>query len=196
MKSTDQKPQYQQSFRVIRDAQDQIREIVECQMRGAAISMIQQLFSEEVEKLCGPTFSRKSSKRCHRGGSDPGRVLLHGQQVSVKKPRVKKAGKEVELESYSALQNYDLLCDRVMNHMLSGVSTRNYEPLLDDVTGGTGLKKSTVSSAFVAASKEQLEALNGRDLSEYDFTSIMLDGVGYGDRTVVVALGITSQGKS
>ena len=35
---------------------------------------------------------------------------------------------------------FDLLCDRVMKHMISGVSKRNYEPLLEEISGGTGLK--------------------------------------------------------
>jgi hypothetical protein len=104
---------------------------------------------EEVEALCGKAFSRKGLQRQHRAGSDPGSVILQGQRIAVKKPRVKKAGKEVELETYAALQGYDLLQERVVKHVMSGVSTRDYDSLLEEVSGGLGFKKSSVSKAFV-----------------------------------------------
>ena len=37
--------------------------------------------------------------------------------------------------------------------MMSGVSTRDYDGLLDEVSGGMGLKKSSVSKAFVRGSR-------------------------------------------
>jgi putative transposase len=92
-----------------------------------------------------------------RNGSDPGSVILQGQRVSVRKPRVKRAGKDVKLESYSALREYDMLCERVREHMIRGVSTRDYEPLLEEISESSGLKKSSVSKAFVRASKGALD---------------------------------------
>ena len=76
-----------------------------------------------------------------------------------------------------------MLCDRVLNHALSGVSTRNYNGLVDEVTGGVGLSKSSVSRAFNKSSKEALELINDRDLGKYKFSAFMLDGVGFGQRT-------------
>ena len=57
------------------------------------------------------------------------------------------------MKTYSALRDYDLLGERVKEYMFCGVSTRDYEPLLDEISSGTGLKKSCVSKAFVKASK-------------------------------------------
>jgi transposase-like protein len=79
--------------------------------------------------------------------------------------------------------------------MMAGVSTREYEGLLDEVSGGLGLKRSSVSKAFVRGSKQQLEALNGRDLSSYEWAALMIDGIEYAGSCVVVALGITIEGK-
>jgi len=191
MKSTE----YQLSIQSIKEKRIQIREAVECQMRNAALAMVKDLFDEELEFLCGPKNSRKGANAHHRTGSDPGSIIFHGQRLKVKKPRIKLNGEEKELETYSALQDYDLLCERVMSHMLAGVSTRDYEPLLDDVSGGVGLKKSAVSKAFVKASKAILEEINERDLSKFKFASIMIDGIGFGERTIVAALGITFDGK-
>jgi putative transposase len=195
MKSTQKSKEYQPSFHIVKDAYSQIREMVEGQMRGAALKLMQGFFMEEVERLCGPKFSRKEDENCHRGGSDPGSVVLQGQRVYVKKPRIKKDGEEVELKSYSALQDYDLLCERVMKHMISGVSTRDYNGLLTELEGGLGLKKSSVSKAFVMGSLQALDEINSRDLKDYDFAVIMIDAIGFANRAVTVALGITTKGR-
>ena len=79
--------------------------------------------------------------------------------------------------------------------MLSGVSTRKYDPLLDEVTGGLGVSKSTVSQVFVKASQEKLNLLNSRDLSMYRWCAIMIDAIEFSGRSIVVAMGITTQGK-
>ena len=63
------------------------------------------------------------------------------------------------------------------------------------LSGGLGLSKSSVSEAFVRASKGALDEVNSRDLSSHDFVSIMVDGVGFADRTVIAAIGITTAGK-
>jgi transposase-like protein len=120
---------------------------------------------------------------------------VHGQRVTVEKPRVKRQGRDVELQTHRALRSYDPLNERVMDHMLAGVSTRNYDGLLDELEGGLGLKKSTVSRAFVRGSKQALESLNGRDLTEYEWLAVMIDGIEFSGRHVIVALGITTKGK-
>jgi transposase-like protein len=195
MQKTSDRVPFQPSLSVVRDTFGEIRELVASQMRGAALELVHGLFREEVERLCGPAFSHKADGTCHRGGSDPGSVKLQGQSVSVKKPRVKRDGEEVPLESYRALQSFDLLCDKVMRHMITGVSTRNYEPLLDEVAGSTGLKKSSVSKAFVSGSLAALDEINGRSLGDHEWLAVMIDSVHFANRAVIVALGITSAGK-
>lgn len=190
-----QKQAYQPSFEIVKSVGDQIREIVECQMRHAALNMVHELFNEEVKQLCGSRFSRKGEGGYYRGGSDTSSVLVQGQRMKIKKPRVRKNDEEVLLETHSALRNYDVLCERVMKHMMSGVSTRDYDPLIDEVAGGLGLKKSSVSKAFKKVSRESLDEFNARDLSKLNLVSLMIDGVGFGDITVIVVLGIDIKGK-
>jgi len=185
--------QFQPSF--LQDAFSQIREMVQSQMRGSALTLMMELFNEEVESLCGKVYSRKKPGIYYRGGSDPGSVVLAGQRVAVKKPRVKSSDGEVGLSVYNALQGYDLLCDRVMSHMLTGVSTRNYDALLDDVSGGLGVSKSTVSKVFVKASQEKLDLINSRDLGLYRWVAVMIDAIEFSGRSILVAMGITVQGK-
>ena len=78
---------------------------------------------------------------------------------------------------------------------MSGVSSRNYSHLLDEIAGGAGLSKSSVSRAFNKSSKQALESINHRDLSKHKFSAIMIDGVSFGSRMAIVALGITYEGK-
>jgi transposase-like protein len=186
---------FQQTFSVVQDVQGQIREMLESQMRGSVLGMVQELFKEEVEKLCGKKHSRKEEDQCHRRGSDDGSVIVKGQRIKVKKLRVRRGDEEITLQSYSAFQDFDLLCDNVMRHMVAGVATRRYEPLLEEISQSTGLKKSSVSKAFVKGSKECLEEINSRDLSKLDVAVLMIDGIGFGDRTVVAAKAITTGGK-
>ena len=184
------------SLQVLSDVSKKIREVVEGRLRSAILDMIYDLFEEELTKLCGARHSRQEYREHYRAGSDPGSILAQGQRLKVRKPRVKqRGGSEVRLKTYSALQSYDMLCDKVLNYAMNGVSSRNYKRLLDDIKGGTGLSKSTVSRAFNKTSKASLESLNTRDLSRDQFSAIMIDGVGFGQRTVIVALGITDQGK-
>lgn len=173
----------------------QIREHVEAQLRGVVLSTIYELFKQEIDQLCGPRFARKGDELAHRAGSDPGSILAQGQRLQVKKPRAKRGGEEVELQTYLALQNYDALSSKVMGQMLTGTSTRDYDKVLEELSGGMGLKKSSVSEAFVRASKGALDEVNSRDLATHQFVSIMVDGVGFADRTVIAALGITTAGE-
>lgn len=183
----------QKPIQSLKQYQEQIREIVQGRMRSAVLDMVHQLFEDELEILCGPRYDREAE--CSRAGSDKGSVYVSGQRVAVRKPRVKRDGKDVEVQTYSSLRNYDLLSERIKEHMLRGVSTRDYEPLLDEISNGTGIKKSSVSKAFVKASRGALEEFNSRDLSDIEAVSMMIDGVGFGDRTVIVALGIDVKGK-
>jgi hypothetical protein len=54
---------------------------------------------------------------------------------------------------------------------------------------------SVMSQAFIRASRGALDEVNSRSLGRYNFASFMVDGVGFAERTVVVALGITATGE-
>ena len=183
------------SFQVLSDTSAQIRQAVEGRIRSSILHLIYDLFEDELFQLCGERYARHRNTAYQRAGSDKGRILAKGQKLKVRKPRVKKSGHDVKLKTYSALQSYDMLCDRVLNHAMSGVSSRNYNNLLDEISGGTGLSKSSVSRAFNKSSRQALESINHRDLSNYRSSAIMIDGVSFGSRMVIVALGITDKGQ-
>ena len=183
------------SFQVLSNTSEEIRHVVEDRIKSSILHLIYDLFENEISQLCGERYARHRDKSYQRAGSDKGSVLAQGQRLQVRKPRVKKSGHDVRLKTYSSLQSYDILCDRVLNHAMSGVSSRNYSHLLDEIAGGAGLSKSSVSRAFNKSSKQALESINHRDLSKHKFSAIMIDGVSFGSRMAIVALGITYEGK-
>lgn len=170
---------------------EDLRSMLALELKESALILVKDLFKAEITELCGELFQRKNTDLFHRAGTNPGSILLKGQRVKVAKPRVKHNKKEVELKSYNALQSYDMLQDRVMGHMLHGVSTRDYNKLIEEVSGGVGLSKSSVSRVFKNGSKKSLEELNSRDLSKCNFLSVMIDGIEFGGKMLIVAVGLT-----
>ncbi len=76
--------------------------------------------------------------------------------------------------------------------MLLGVSTRNYDLVVDGYTQKLGISRSSVSRAFVRASQKDLDSINEGKLDNYTFVALMIDGLEIGGRTVVAVLGITA----
>jgi transposase-like protein len=78
--------------------------------------------------------------------------------------------------------------------MVRGVSTRDYEDVVDLARDGFGVAKSSVSRDFVRASAADVKALAERRFDGVRFPVVMIDGVEYAGETMVVALGITGDG--
>jgi transposase-like protein len=78
--------------------------------------------------------------------------------------------------------------------MVRGVSTHDYESVIDIARDGFGVAKSSVSRDFVRASAAAVKALAERRFEGSHFPVVMIDGVEYAGETMVVALGITDDG--
>lgn len=173
-----------------RELQDQL--MASC--KSAALSFVSELFREEVERLSGPKFSHKALGQAWRGGNDMTQVIAGGEKLSVKRPRLRDENGEVQLSTLARLQDQDIFDDAVKSRMIKGVATRNYGPVIESWSDKLSVKKSTVSKAFIRASKKDLEHINTFDLSNYKFVAIMIDGVEVAGRSLIVPLGITDKG--
>lgn len=176
-----------QSFLSNRELQAKLME--DC--RNAALTFARVLMEQEVERLSGAKFSHKSDGQCWRGGSDKTRIVVGGEKMQVTRPRVRNEDGEVKLSTLAQLQDQDIFDDEIKNKMIRGVSTRNYEPVVKSWSEKLSISKSSVSRAFVRASKKDLEKINSQDLSAYEFIALMVDGVEIAERAVIVILGIT-----
>jgi len=151
----------------------------------------------EVTRLCGERYQRQPGRQHTRYGHQPGYVTLASQKAAVQRPRVRRAKGvgEVELPLYQAMQSPEAMPEAALKRLVRGVSTRNYEEVVDLAREGFGVKKSSVSRAFVKASATAVEELSLRRLDQQRFLAIFLDGVEYAGETMLVALGITETGE-
>jgi transposase-like protein len=120
--------------------------------------------------------------------------------VPVRKPRVRSidGDEEVELPTWRQFTDEDPLTDRALEQMLVGVTTRKYERSLEPLPEGLesqGTSRSSVSRRFVARTSTQVEAFLARPLKDEDYPVVMIDGTGFGDHLMLVAMGIDSKGE-
>jgi putative transposase len=154
------------------------------------------ILEDEVTRLCGRRYERQPERAHTRYGRQGGVVTLGGQKLPIDRPRVRRAGGggEVALENYEKLRSPDAMPQAVLRRMVRGVSTREYEEVVDTARDGFGVGKSSVSREFVRASAADVKALAERRFDDDHFAAVMIDGVEYAGETMVVALGVTDDG--
>lgn len=159
-----------------------------------ALMGVQDTLEAEVMELAGARYGRGQDYRRH--GSNPSSVKLQGQRHRVRVPRVRdRQGREVGLESWSALKHPGEPDELLLRRVLYGLSSRNYAAAAEALPGAIGLSASNVSRSFIEASQAKLKAFRERDLCEQDVVALFLDGKTFAKDTLVVALGVTLDGR-
>jgi transposase-like protein len=85
-----------------------------------------------------------------------------------------------------------------MEAMAIGVSTRKYARHLEPLPAGIeerSTTKSSVSRRFVAHSTAKLDEWLNRPLGELDLLAVMIDGIHFAERCVLIALGVDREGR-
>jgi transposase-like protein len=148
--------------------------------------------------LCGPKGVPDEGRRAVRGGGTRSRVVLGGQRIGVRRLRVRALNDaEPALPSFEWAAAADPLDAATLAAIAAGVSTRRYAATQEPVAHRhrpSAASKSAVSRRFVQLSQEQLEQWLGRRLDDLDLPVVMIDGIGFGDRVVLLALGIDAKG--
>jgi transposase-like protein len=123
--------------------------------------------------------------------------MLAGQKLPIDRPRVRSSDGqgEVKLETYDLLKREEAMPEACLRRMVRGVSTRDYEDVIDLATQGFGVKRSSVSRGFVKATAQEIQALAERRFDGMRFVAVFIDGQEYASETMVVALGVTEQGE-
>lgn len=154
-----------------------------------------QLLSNEVRELCGERHERAEDRQASRHGRQRGVITIAGQKVGIDRPRARsRGGREVKLSTYASLQREDAMPEAVLRRMVRGVSTRDYEGVVDLAREGFGVKRASVSRAFIKASAQQLEVLAQRRFDGARFAAIFIDGVEFDGEMMIVVLGVESDG--
>lgn len=172
-------------------------ELVELMVRSG-LRVLEAMLEEDRTALCGPRYAHQATRPAARAGTVPSEVVLGGRKISVARPRVRAAGREVPLPTFQTLAQEDPLNRRVVEQMLVGVATRQYARSLEPVPEGVvsrGTSKSSVSRRFVAKTTAQLRAWQSAPLDGLDLVALLVDGVHIGEHCLVVALGIAADGQ-
>jgi transposase-like protein len=168
---------------------------------GVGLGVLAELLEEEVVEVVGPKGKHVPERTAVRHGHEAGEVTLGGRRVAVERPRVRSADgrAEVQLATYEYFADRDPLSRSVLERMLAGVSTRRYrrtqEPVGSEVERqARSTSRSAVSRAFIERTRRSLTELMSRRLDDVRLAVMMIDGIDLGERTNVVALGITTEG--
>ena len=168
---------------------------------GVGLGVLTELMEEEVDDVVGPKGKWNADRVAVRHGHEDGEVTLGGRCVEVRRPRVRTADgdSEVQVATYEHFADRDPLERVVLERMLAGVSTRRYrrtqEPVGEEVeTQARSTSKSAVSRTFVERTRHALAELMSRQLADLRLAVMMLDGLELKGRMMIVALGITTEG--
>ena len=131
-------------------------------------------------------------------GRQAGQVMLSDRKIQVERPRLRTKGqghsKEVEIPAYTAMQDQSPLGEHMLDTLLRGVSTRNYKDVIPQMAETVGVSKSSVSRQAIEASEAELEALLSRRFDELKILIVYIDGVVFGEHTMIGAVGVDVKG--
>ena len=160
------------------------------------LEVLRQMLAVDVTALAGAKGRHNPDRSAYRHGTETTRVVMGGQKVPVKRPRVRsKEGSELQLPTLSVFQNEDPLNRVLLQRLLCGVSTRKYSRTLDEsLEDAACVSKSEASRRFAAAMEARMDEFFKRRI-EGSFPAMMIDGLELGKMTIIAAMGIDSEGR-
>ena len=165
-------------------------------LREAGLALMQLVMEEEVRRLAGERQEQHPGRQAHRWGKEAGYCVVDGQKVPIRRTRLRdKQKREQRLGSYELFQRSAPLERSVWDRMMRGLSTRNYGAVVQEFREAYGIEKSAVSEQFIEASREKLRELLERPLGELRLCAVLIDGTPFRDRQMIVALGISCDGR-
>ncbi len=165
---------------------------------SAGLEVLARGMEEDRTAVCGAKGAHDSERNAVRWGKTSSEVTLGGRRIPISRPRVRGVEEgEQTLPWFEWAADRDPLNLRTLEEVAIGVSMRNYaralETLPPDVTE-RAVSKSAVSRRFVALTKVQLRDWLSRPLGEWDLRVVMIDGVHFKDRILLICLGIEADG--
>ena len=167
-------------------------------VQESGMLVMRELFAEEAEKVAGPKGRHLTDRAAYHWGSTATEFPFAGRKVSLMRPRVRRiGGEEARLPLVEELRQVDPICERVVEQILLGVSTRGYGKSLERLPSSIskrGASKSAASRHVVERTSKRVEEFVSRRLEDLDVVVLVLDGLTVAEQSVVVALGIATDG--
>jgi len=162
----------------------------------AGREVLSAMMEQDRVAICGPKGVPNAQRTARRGGSVRGEVTLGGRRIGLRRLRAHKMeGEELALPSFQFAAACDPLNMHTMASIAAGVSTRDYAGCLDALSAQESeraVSKSAVSRRFVAMSRQVMDTWMKRPLGELELYAVMIDGVVFGEHTILIALGISA----
>lgn len=156
------------------------------------------MMEEDRTRLCGSKGVPDAVRAAVRGGHTRSWVSLGGRRIAVARPRVRAvAAGELSLPTFSWAAQCDPMNAATLAAIAAGVSTRRYRSTLDRLPVAEqegAVSKTEVSRRFVALSTQRLGEWLSAPLHELDLPVLMIDGIHFRDRVVLIALGLDAEG--
>jgi len=167
-------------------------------VHAQGLAALDALFREEAVTLAGPKGRHQTPRTHHHWGTTATELTFGGRRVQVPRPRVRRtSGGEATLPSVARFRERDPLTARMMQQLLAGVSTRQYDGSLEARPSGRrtcGSSKSAVSRSVVRRTRQRLREQLTRRLEGLEVVALFMDGVVVAQQTVIVVLGVTRDG--
>src|SRR4030095_12972506 len=167
------------------------REDLETFATEIGLTIIRRVMEAEIQMKVGLW----GQQPVHRHGHQPGYVIFGGRKVKLDRPRLRsREDKEIGLDTYAAFQQNGRMQQAVERQLIRQCSTRDYEGAIESCVKGYGIKRSSVSRHWKAATARQLQQLLQRPVPR-DLLVLMIDSKFFAGQCVVAAVGIDMQGR-
>ena len=168
-----------------------VRQDIESLAAELGLRIIERVMEAEIQRKVG----RWGQQPVHRHGRQPGYVIFGGRKVCLERPRLRsRRGQEVELSSYNAFQQNGKMQQAVARQLIRQCSTRDYEGAIEGCLKGYGIKRSSVSRHWKAATAKEMEQLMERKVPP-DLLVLMIDSKFFGGDCLVAAIGVDLKGQ-
>jgi putative transposase len=145
-------------------------------------------------QVAGPRTPGRRREEVGWHGRQRGCVCLKERKLGVTKPRLRaRGGGEVAIPAYEAMQDARL-GRRMLDVLLRGISTRQYQNVLPEMADTCGVSKSNVSRETIEAGEQALKELLERRFDELELLVIYIDGMVFGDHHMISAVGVDAAG--
>lgn len=159
------------------------------------VQTVELILRLSAEQVAGARTPGKASGEIRWHGRQDGSISLGDRKLAVERPRLRHKDRgEVRVPAYDALKTNTEMKARMLDQMLRGVSTREYQKVIPQMAQTVGVSKSAVSREAIQASAKQLEELMERRWEKTDLLIIYLDGMRFGAHHVISAVGVDRQG--
>ena len=181
------------------DLIEQSRMAVEELVDVAGRVTVEAVLNLSAQQVAGiPSQGKRREGEVYWHGMQRGSVYLSQRKLPVNKPRLRKkgkgSGKEVAVPAYEAMQDREGMGARMLDLLMRGVTTRQYQHVIPEMAETVGVCKSSVSRETIVAAEKELESLTARRFDKLDLLIIYLDGMVFGDHHVIGAVGVDAEG--